>query len=222
MSSTPTPGLARMRRVPRRSTDSTDSSASEKTTVASTVASIPSSVPQIVQASVRSIPQTDFIHTLSSAAATATAGQEPANNTNNLPLSTGGRLTILAMNKELSIRPVEPATPANKTSSSDNDVQFVRCARAVSTQTPETEASKKHRLEENGEQTPPKRTRVSSLVDYGGHPDLLKRIVQIKEERLVIEKEKLKTLRQLVACLRGANGSSSLLATVLGEKEPPK
>lgn len=198
-----TNGLARMRRVPRRSTDSTECVQGEKLKSQTVSSPSPSAaMPQIVEASIRSIPQTAFIHTASATPADNSVGVNSG--------APGLPLSILTTNKELSIRPVDVPALSKKP---DNDVQFVRCAKAVATQTVVADT-----CDGPAESQQAKRPRISHSLGGVDQPDLLRRIVELKEEKLAVEKEKLKTLRQLVACFRGANGSTSGLPAVFSEK----
>lgn len=138
---------------------------------------------QIVPTSVRSISADTFLHQNTSHVPTMAS-----------PLSAiqpVAGLSIVALNREVSITPVKPPQPQHSSSrDSSEELQVLRCCNSVHTQTPPVP-----------DEPSAKKARHSS----SSHADttaLLQRLVYLEERRVALQQEQLTVDREKVKCVR--------------------
>lgn len=138
---------------------------------------------QIDPNSVRSIPANSFLHQERAAHAA------PAMSTAASVIQPAAGLTILALNREVSITPVKKPQRTSSSHHSSDELQVVRTCSSVHTQTSE------------GEEPSAKRARVSSSpqVDTAG---ILQKLASLEERRLALQREQLAVDRDKIQCMR--------------------
>ncbi|KAL1420720.1 hypothetical protein MTO96_004457 [Rhipicephalus appendiculatus] len=157
---------------------------------------------QIVPTSVRSITTDTFLQQN-----TPHRSQAPTMTSMVSPVSVSqpaAGLTIVALNREVSITPVKPPQPPHSSSrDSSEELQLLRCCNSVHTQTPPEQ-----------DEPSAKKARHSS----SSHADataLLQRLVFLEERRVTLQQEQLAVDREKVKCVR------DLLAVLKNDRTVP-
>lgn len=153
---------------------------------------------QIVPTSVRSITTDTFLHQENTTCRSLTPTMTSLSSSVGVSTPAAG-LTIVALNREVSITPVKPPRPPpSSTRDSSEELQLVRFCNSVHTQTPPEH-----------DEPSAKKARHGSQADA---TSLLQRLVYLEERRVALQQEQLSVDREKVKCVRD-------LLAVLGKND---